>query len=76
MLRLRRTPNNFQFYPRGMDRNVSSRLPQAENRQYNKRDGPRDREAIERQEIFTPNVTGNFNDILVLTVNANILNKK
>lgn len=58
MLRLRRTPNNFQFYRRCMDRNVSSRLPQAENSQYNKRNGPRDREAIERQEIFTPNVTG------------------
>ena len=44
-----------------MDRKVSSRLAQAENSQYNdKRDGSRDRETIERQEIFTPNVTGNF----------------
>ncbi|XP_067024708.1 putative L-lysine 2,3-aminomutase aq_1632 [Acropora muricata] len=59
MLRLRRTPNNFQFYRRCINRNVSSRLAQAENSQYNdKRDGSRDRETIERQEIFTPNVTG------------------
>ena len=60
MLRLRPTPNNFQFYRRCMNRNDSSRLAQAEKSQYKERDGSRDKETKERLEIFTPNVTGNF----------------